>query len=143
MTTNETIRNSNNLDARWPSELLLDAVGFRTRVRGRVEDYLAKLEVQELSLRQLMDLFLPPYSDPPVADVSQFWLSVPILQQAQFGPYLYDSALLTLTEADMGLSSVAEWALRICRLKLYELRESPANKRVQRTAKKPRGRLLW
>ena len=143
MTTIEIIGNSNNLDIRWPSQLLLDAVGFRTRVRGRVEYYLEDRGMEELNLMELMGLFLPSASE-PITDFSDFWLHVPMLSQPQFGPYLYDSALLTLTEANMGPAFSSEWASRICRLKLYELREAPANKRLQRTAKsavsaEPRG----
>ncbi len=139
MTTIEIIRNSNNLDVRWPSQLLLDAVGFPARVRGRVEDYLKERGMEELSLRELMGLFLPSASE-PIAEFSAFWLHVPILRQPQFGPYLYDSALLTLTEADMGPAFSSEWASRIFKLKLYELREAPANKRLQQNAKKRRDR---
>ena len=34
-----SIQNSNNLDVRWPSQVLLDAIGFQSRVRGGVEDF--------------------------------------------------------------------------------------------------------
>ena len=137
MTTIEIIRNSNDFDAQWPPYLLLDAIGFRTRVRGRVEDYLRERRIEALNLRELMDLFLPPASE-PIADISDFWRHVPIFRQPQFGPYLHDSALLTLTEANMRPAFSLEWALRICKLKLYELRESPANKSVQQTCRAAR-----
>jgi hypothetical protein len=110
------------------------------RVRGRVEDYLQTKGVWSLSLRELMDLFLPAALEPPFDDVAFFWLSIPILRQDQFGPYLHDSALLTMTEAAMSQEFKAEWAMRICRMTLYELREKHANKRFQRTAKKRRDR---
>jgi len=128
MTASEIIRSSQDLDARWAIQSLLDAVGFRTRVRGRVEDYLKERGVEELSLREFMDLFLPPTSE-PISDFTDFWLHVAILQQPQFGPYLFDSALLTLTETEMSPAFSSEWASRICKMKLFELRVSPANKR--------------
>jgi len=59
MTTIGSIRNSNNLDVRWPSQVLLDAIGFQSRVRGRVEDYLKERGIEELSMMEFMDLFLP------------------------------------------------------------------------------------
>ena len=138
--TIDTIKKTNDLDTPWPVELLLDSIGFQTRVRGRVEDYLERKRIGSLSLRELMDLFLPVALEPPFDDVALFWLSIPILRQAQFGPYLHDSALLTMTEAALSQEFKAEWAIRICRLTLYELRERPANKRLQRTAKKHLGR---
>jgi len=136
-TTIEIIRNCNDLDARWPSQLLLDAVGFHTRVRGRVEDYLRERRIEALNLKNLMDLFLPPASE-LISDISDFWRHVPILRQPQFGPYLHDSALLTLTEANMSPAFSSEWALRICKMKLYELRASPANKSVLQAGRQDR-----
>jgi hypothetical protein len=135
MTTIDAIKDTNDLDKPWPAQFLLDTVGFLSRVRGRVEDYLRRENVQSLSLRELMDLFLPSSEEPPFDEVAHFWMSIPILKQPQFGPYLHDSALLTMTEADMSQEFKTEWALRICRMMLYDLRERPANKRFRRTAK--------
>ncbi len=137
--TIDTIKNTNDLDKPWPATILLDAIGFLPRVRGRVEDYLERQNIQSLSLRELMDLFLPAALDPPFDEVAQFWMSIPILRQPQFGPYLHDSALLTMTETSMSEEFKIEWAMRICRMMLYELRRRPANKRLQRTAIKRRG----
>ena len=128
MITIDRVRNSNNLDARWPSRSLLDAIGFQTKVRGRVEDYMEQHGIEALSLRELMDLFLPPSSE-PLLDFTDLWRRIPILDQPQFGPYLHDSALRTLTEVDLGLAFRAEWAARLDRLKLYILGERSANKR--------------
>jgi hypothetical protein len=84
--------------------------------------------IETLSLRELMDLFLPPSSE-PLLDFTDLWRRIPILEQPQFGPYLHDSALLTLTEADLGPSFRAEWAVRLDWLKLYVLGERSANNR--------------
>jgi hypothetical protein len=78
-----------------------------------------------------MDLFLPPASKHHKTE-SEFCSSIPILNQPQFGIYLYDSALLTLTEAELGPAFTEEWMLRICSLKLHELRHCPANKALER-----------
>jgi len=139
MTTIGSIRNSNNLDVRWPSQVLLDAIGFQSRVRGRVEDYLKERGIEELSMMEFMDLFLPCASQ-SIDDYMDFWRYVPILRQSQFGPYLHDSALLTLTKVEFGPVFSSEWASRICKLKLYELRERPTNKRLQSITKKYSGR---
>ena len=80
-----------------------------------------------------MGLFLPTASNHHKSE-TEFWPNIPILRQPQFGIYLYDSALLTLTEADLGSAFRAEWVQRIYSLKLHELRHSPANKkRLSRT----------
>ncbi|OQY13108.1 MAG: hypothetical protein B6I31_01785, partial [Desulfobacteraceae bacterium 4572_19] len=57
-----------------------------------------------------------------------FWVNIPILKQPQFGSYLYDSALLTLTEIELCGAFKTEWMQRIYSLKLHELRHKPANK---------------
>jgi hypothetical protein len=88
--------------------------------------------IEALSLRELMDVFLPPPSE-PLLDFTDLWRRIPILDQPQCGPYLHDLALLTLAEADLGLALRAEWAVRLDRLKLYKLGERPTNKRRQRT----------
>jgi hypothetical protein len=49
---------------------------------------------------ELMDVFLPPPSE-PLLDCTDLWRRMPILDQPQFGPYLRDSALLTLAEVDL------------------------------------------
>ena len=116
----DKVRNRNDLDVRWPAGWLLDALGFETRVRGRLAEYMEQRGVASLSLRELIDLFLPPLSE-PFLDVSDFWRHIPVLDQPQFGPYLYDSALVTLTDADLGPAFQSEWAARLDRLKLYEL----------------------
>jgi hypothetical protein len=120
MLTMDKVRNRNDLDVRWPAGWLLDALGFETRVRGRLAEYMEQRGVASLSLRELIDLFLPPLSE-PFLDFSDFWRHIPVLDQPQFGPYLHDSALVTLTDADLGPAFQSEWAARLDRLKLYGL----------------------
>jgi hypothetical protein len=131
----DMVRNRNNLEVRWSSHPLLEALGFQTKVWRRVADYLEQQGTEALSLRELMDVFLPPPSE-PLLDFSDLWRRNPILNQPQCGPYLHDSALLTLTEADRGPAYRAAWARRLDRLKLYELGEGRVRKRRQRTGRK-------
>jgi hypothetical protein len=120
MITIDRVRNRNDLDVRWPARPLLEALAFETRVRGRVADYMETRGVEALSLRELMDGFLPPLSE-PFFDFDDFWRHIPMRDQPQFGPYLHDSALVTLTDADLGSAFRAEWAACLDRLKLYEI----------------------
>ena len=131
ITTIDQVRNRNELDVRWPSRELIDALGFETKVRGRLVTYLEQRGMAALSLRALMDLFLPPLSE-PLLDFSDLWRRIPMLDQPQFGPILHDSALVALTEADLGSAYRAEWAARLDRLKVYELSEGRVRKRRQR-----------
>ena len=119
MLTMDKVRNRNDLDVRWPAGWLLDALGFETRVRGRLAEYMEQRGVASLSLRELIDLFLPPLSE-PFLDFSDFWRHIPVLDQPQFGPYLHDSALVTLTDADLGPAFQSECAARLDRLTLYK-----------------------
>jgi hypothetical protein len=131
MTTIDQVRNQNELDGRWPSRELIDALGFETKVRGRVANYLDQRGMAALSLRELMDLFLPPLSE-PLLDFSDLWRRIPMLDQPQFGSILHDLAWVALTEADLGSAYRAEWAARLDRLKVYELSEGRVRKRRQR-----------
>ncbi len=125
------IHETNNIDVKWPSEKLIHSIGFRVKAGNRIKDYLRDHGIEELSLRELMGLFLPPASNRHKSE-REFWSNIPILSQPQFGIYLYDSALLTLTEAELGSAFRAEWMSRIYSLKLHELRHSPANKALER-----------
>jgi len=134
MTSAKSIRETNDIDERWPSENLVDSIGFRTKAGNRIKDYLNDHGIVKLSLRELIDLFLPPASIIHKSEY-EFWVNIPILKQPQFGPYLYDSALLTMTEVELGAAFRAEWMLRIYSLKLHDLRHLPPNKRFQQPAK--------
>lgn len=131
MSSIKSIHETNNSDAKWQSEKLVDSIGFRAKAGNRIKDYLRDNGIEGLSLRELMGLFLPPASNRHKSE-SEFWSNIPILSQPQFGIYLYDSAILTLTEADLGSAFRVEWMARIYSLKLYELRHSPANKALER-----------
>ena len=126
MASTKSIRETNDIDVRWPSEKLVDSIGFQTKAGNRIKDYLNDHGIVKLSLKELIDLFLPPASNIHISEY-EFWVNIPILKQPQFGPYLYDSALLTMTEVELGAAFRAEWMLRIYSLKLHELRHLPAN----------------
>jgi len=115
------VQSRNDIDLPWPAGALLDAIGFNTRVRGRVEAYLKAQGIERLSLRELMDLFLPS-ADAPVTDLRDLWAKTPIFDQPRFSWMLHDYALLALTEADFGSAYRTEWALRMCKLMLHQLR---------------------
>lgn len=134
MMITKTKHKTYDIDVKWPSEELVDSIGFRTKAGNRIKDSLNDHGIVELNLRELIDLFLPPASSTHKSEY-EFWVNIPILKQPQLGPYLYDSALLTLTEAELGAAFRGEWMLRIYSLKLHELRHRPANKRFQQTAK--------
>ena len=132
MVSNKLIRGTNDIDVKWPAEMVVDYIGFQTKAGNRIKDYLNQQGYLKISLRELMSLLLPPASCTYRSD-EDFWRSIPIFRQPQFGPYLYDSALLTLTEGDFGAAFKAEWMKRIYSLKLHELRHLPANKSLHQT----------
>ncbi len=137
MMIGESIPDTNDIDVKWPSGKLVESIGFQTKAGNRIKDYLNDHGIVKLSLRELIDLFLPPASNIFKSEY-EFWVDIPILKQPQFGPYLYDSALLTLTEVELGAAFRAEWMLRIYSLKLHELRHRPPNKALERDREKPR-----
>ena len=128
------IHQTNDIDVKWPSEELVDSIGFQIKAGNRIKEFLKEHRIEEITLRGLSDLFLPSSSKEYKTE-DEFWISIPILRQSQFGPYLYDSALLTLTESDLCTTFRTEWMLRIYSLKLHELRNKPANKRLKQAVK--------
>jgi len=84
-------------------------ISFGRRVAGRIDEYLTNEGLTVLSLRQLMDLFLPFSHPVPV----ERWHKPPILRQRQFGRYLFRYALATLSTIDLGEEFKAEWDLRL------------------------------
>ena len=134
----DQVRHRNHLEVRWPSRPLLEALGLQTKVRRRVVEYLEQQGIEVLSVRELMNLFLPPPSA-PLLDFSDLRRRIPILKQPQCGPILHDSALLTLTEVDLGPAYRAEWAARLDRLKVYELGAGRVRKRRQLSERKRGG----
>ena len=133
----KSILTTNDIDVKWPSENLVESIGFRTKAGNRIKDYLNDHGIVKLSLRALISLFLPPASN-IFKSKYEYWVDIPILKQPQFGPYLYDAALLSLTEAELGAAFRAEWMQRIYSLKLHELRHRPANKALERDRERPR-----
>jgi hypothetical protein len=110
-----------------PATLLLDAIGFEKRVKNRIEEYLTSNHIVSLSILQLMDLFLPQHQEPIREYSYRYDFETPIRDQPQFGTYLFDSALLSITEAPMCRDSRVEWALRLYPLMLLELKNRPTN----------------
>jgi hypothetical protein len=106
MESNKSIHEINNIDVKWPSGKLVDSIGFRAKAGNRIKDYLSNHGIEELSFRELMGLFLPPASNSHKSE-GEFWSNIPILSQPQFWIHLYDSALLTLTEAELGSAFIA------------------------------------
>ncbi|RLC16266.1 MAG: hypothetical protein DRH93_18855, partial [Deltaproteobacteria bacterium] len=80
------INEINNIDVNWPSEKLVNSITFRTKAGNRIKEYLINSGIVELSLRQFMDLFLPPASKSYKSEYD-FWVNIPILKQPQFGSY--------------------------------------------------------
>jgi len=110
-----------------PATLLLDAIGFEKRVKNRIEEYLTSNHIVSLSILQLMDLFLPQHQEPIREYSYRHDFETPIMDQPQFGTYLFDSALLSITEAPMCKEARVEWALRLYPLMLLELKNRPTN----------------
>ncbi len=131
MGSTKSIHEISNIDKKWPSEQLVDSIGFQTKAGNRTKDYLRSHGIEELSIRELMGLFLPPASNHFKSE-DEFWESIPIRKQPQFGIYLYDSALLSLTEAELGSAFREEWMARVYSLKLHELRHMPGNQALRR-----------
>ena len=53
------ILKTNNIDVKWPYEELVDSIGFQTKVRNRIKEFLIDHGIEEITIRRLLDLFLP------------------------------------------------------------------------------------
>ena len=76
MSSIKSIRETNNIDVKWPSEKLVDSIGFQSRAGNRIKDYLKDHGIEELSFREFMGLFLPTASNHHKSE-SEFWSNIP------------------------------------------------------------------
>ena len=79
----KTVQETYDIDVKCSSEQLIDLIGFRTKAGNRIKDYLNDHGIMALSLRELIDLFLPPASNTHKSEY-EFWVNIPILKQPQF-----------------------------------------------------------
>ncbi|CAB1067368.1 hypothetical protein D1AOALGA4SA_27 [Olavius algarvensis Delta 1 endosymbiont] len=51
----KSIPTANDIDIKWPSENLVESIGFRTKAGNRIKDYLNDHGILKLSLRELIE----------------------------------------------------------------------------------------
>jgi len=73
----QKIHKTNNIDVKWPSEELVDSIGFQTKARNRIQEFLIDHSIEEITIRRFLDLFLPPASKEYKTD-HEFCMSIPI-----------------------------------------------------------------
>ena len=108
----DALKQANDLDKRWPVNDLLDTLDLITMTRMRLDVHFAKEGIQELSLRDLMNL---AYSE-IVAD-GKVTLDYPLLRIRGVGKKGFWSVANQLTRLDLGGQCNLEWNFRLARIK--------------------------
>ena len=96
----DQLRQAEVPDKKWPIEYLLDAMNLGALFRKRLTDHFKKVGIQELSLRELIDL---------VVCESEGCLEVPLVKLYGIGKYGLLRVVEQLSEMDPGPSCNAIW----------------------------------
>lgn len=97
----------------WPVRDLVDACITSRRTKIRLLKYFSRIEQTQISLRELMDMCLPP-----PRNLDDFRLPL-LLRLACIGKKCFWSVADGLTNTDMGSRCNEEWQSRLVRVKQY------------------------
>ena len=103
----KTIREANDLDRKWNRTKLLNTINYPQKVRNGVNLNFYP-NVEEVSLRQLMDWSLPVVPD----HSDRLYDYLPSLVIAGFGKYAVTDLINYTEDADLGAAFMAEWLKR-------------------------------
>jgi len=114
----EEIRRSNDLDKKWPIAEFLDTIGIRLQLKTCLSEYLDRDGTHGISLRELMDMFIPRQERPP----RDFFDLLPAYRTKWVGSKTYATIIKRLTRADLGSAFAEGWMARRVQLKqhIYE-----------------------
>ena len=105
----QTLRSTNNIDKKWPKEIIMECLLLPKVYAWRLERYFQRENILELSLRDLMDLLISSHIE---AGQDLFHV-LPALTQFSIGRKSYAFLVRCLSRQDLGEAFNTEWALRI------------------------------
>lgn len=114
----ERFRSSDDIEKKWPKDMIIDGILFPKMVTWRLQRYFESHEIQEISLRDLMDFLIPELKRWP----AYLREVVPAFKENQFGRKTVYTMVHHLSEQDLGDTFNTEWAKRLESLMRYLIR---------------------
>ncbi len=111
----EIIRLSDDINKKWPTDLLTDGLQFPKPVTRILNMYFDNHNTTLFSLKDLMDFIIPEHE----LFHTQFWISVPAYEENRVGIKIYSSFIDHLSQQDLGNTFNTEWAKRVIKLMQY------------------------
>jgi len=111
----ECFRSSDDIEKRWPKDIMLVGLLFPKTVTWRLRRYFEGHDIQEISLKDLMDFLI---RDKKRRSTNLFEV-VPALRRNHFGRKTVHTMIKHLSEQDLGDSFNIEWDKRLESLRRY------------------------
>jgi hypothetical protein len=108
----EVIRESNDLDRKWPTDFLLESLSAPWLPNRALKKYCNDNNLPELSLKDLMDFIMPKPDTPG----TNRWITPPALKQKGIGFKTYKLLVAHLSKQDLGNLFNSEWEKRTNKL---------------------------
>jgi hypothetical protein len=109
------LRSEDNIDKKWPKEIIMECLLFPKVYAWRLERHFQKESILELSLRDLMDFLISGH----IETGQNLYQVMPALSQFNVGWKTYTFLVRRLSQQDLGAAFNTEWALRIGNVVLY------------------------
>ena len=106
------IRESNDLDRKWPTDFLLGSLSFPWLPNRALKRYYNDNNLSEISLKDLMGFIMPELGMPG----ANRWITPPALKQKGIGFKTHKLLVAHLSKQDLGNLFNAEWEKRTKKL---------------------------
>ena len=99
------LRMVDNIDKKWPTEVLIQDLRFPIRAEQRLTEYFSGSDSDEVSLRDIMDFLITDYEKIP----HDLYEACPAYKQKHIGRKTYGAIVHHLSELDLGYTFSCEW----------------------------------
>ena len=111
----ERFRSVDDIEKKWPNDIIIVGLLFPKMVTWRLKKYFKSDDIQELSLKDLMDFLILDKKRGP----TDLFEVVPAFKENQFGRKTVYAMIKHLSEQDLGDSFNSEWEKRLESLGKY------------------------
>jgi len=106
------LRMVDNIDKKWPTEVLIQDLRFPIRAEQRLTEYFCKSDSDDISLRDIMDFLISDCEKIP----HDLYEACPAYKQKHIGPKTYAAVVNHLSAQDIGNTFIYEWNRRLKKL---------------------------
>jgi hypothetical protein len=113
--TKQCFRSLDDIEKKWPKDIIIVGLLFPKAVTWRLKKYFEGHDIQEVSLKDIMDLLIQDKKRRP----TDLFEVVPAFKENQFGKITVYAMIKHLSEQDLGDSFNTEWDKRLESLRRY------------------------